>query len=669
MAIAGCGGGSEGPVDPNQPIEGRALKKASELEGVWLALNEGSFIGLEFMDDGRVLATVVFGQYGEPGQAFYNYSVLDDGRLALVGANGAGQEVYTTKIDGDQLEIDGFTNKQRFMRLPEGQTLEQGLEEQAALREAEYEKRHAALTGFLSEPGLVIEPSTPSPGAPAAMAVEYGENGMGQAWYDEDPPHLNQLRVELDSAESSNQPVLNVTFGQQLRPATSEMSESGTITFAVSGDYSDPTLLAQVNYGGQDLELAMRRNVDRYEEIIGRFDAAMAREDALRKPITDLLQEVVVLDGALASDGVNPGGYRDRISLTRDTQTGLYSGASVFTNVDTGQSMEFPSVSAEIAIVNDAPMLIIRNPVYQYQLAADGDKLTGAYFRNGFNEGYTAEFTIARATDAATLGRENQEQRAALLEIDGSTKFVGFVNHAPSYDYGQIPLTVLTITPQANETFTATARFPGNRLTQQMTGRIVETLDAGPMLELSFASLEPDEQGGLNPALLGPIRGQVWLLDVGDPVDGRRTLVGSGTNLGPLEFHEMTDEWRAAQMRAFTEALTAGADFRSRIPEDPQTVLRFRLDPGTRQVTGEMVATAGQNRGYNGTPYNGELVEIDGLPAVTVSALRPEEEHFPLNVRLWWVGVQVPEGLLLTGYLDNVRASSRFQSEFIASAE
>ena len=168
--IVGCGGG-DAPVDPNAAVEGRALRRASELEGVWLGLTEGTFLGLEFMDDGQALATLVGGGFGGPGQALYNYSVLDDGRLALVGINGAGQEVYTTNIDGDRLEIESFINKQRFMRLPEGQTLEQGLEEQLKLREAQYQERYDALTAFLSEPGLVIAPTTPAPGGPAAMAV------------------------------------------------------------------------------------------------------------------------------------------------------------------------------------------------------------------------------------------------------------------------------------------------------------------------------------------------------------------------------------------------------------------------------------------------------------------------------------------------------------------
>ena len=200
-----------------------------------------------------------------------------------------------------------------------------------------------------------------------------------------------------------------------------------------------------------------------------------------------------------------------------------------------------------------------------------------------------------------------------------------------------------------------------------MTGRIVDTLDAGPMIELQYVSVQVDDASGANPAFIQAIRPQVWTLDVGEPVDGRRTLVGSGTYLGPLEFHEMTAEWSAEHMRAFTEALTAGLDFQSKIPNEPQTVLRFKLDPATKQITGQMVATAGRDRFFNGVPYNGELAEVDGLPVMTVSAQLPADAPVPLNVRTSWVGVQVPEGWLLTGYFDNLLSRGRFQSEFIAT--
>ena len=82
----------------------------------------------------------------------------------------------------------------------------------------------------------MITPSTPSPDAPAAIAVDYGKLGNGRAWYDEEPPHLKDLTLALDS--DRNEPVVNVTFGAQLRPATSDQSGGGTITFAASGDYS-----------------------------------------------------------------------------------------------------------------------------------------------------------------------------------------------------------------------------------------------------------------------------------------------------------------------------------------------------------------------------------------------------------------------------------------------
>jgi hypothetical protein len=47
----------------------------------------------------------------------------------------------------------------------------------------------------------------------------------------------------------------------------------------------------------------------------------------------------------------------------------------------------------------------------------------------------------------------------------------------------------------------------------------------------------------------------------------------------------------------------------------------------------------------------------------------PADAPVPLNVRMSWVGIQTPEGLLLTGLLDNLLSGGRFQSEFIAPTE
>ena len=139
LVLSGCGGGSDDASD-NGPLDGREVKRASQLEGTWLGVNQGDFVGFEFMDDGKVLATPVTAAIS--GGAMYSYDVLDGGRLSLMAPNGQ-TIIYKVTIAGDRMELQGSmmlssTNSQRFRRLPKGQTLEQGIEEQEKLDAAAY---------------------------------------------------------------------------------------------------------------------------------------------------------------------------------------------------------------------------------------------------------------------------------------------------------------------------------------------------------------------------------------------------------------------------------------------------------------------------------------------------------------------------------------------------
>jgi hypothetical protein len=200
-------------------------------------------------------------------------------------------------------------------------------------------------------------------------------------------------------------PMVEVRFGQRIQPPATEMSDGGAITFQASGDMDDPTLLAQVTYGGKNFELALKRDPDQHQEIVGRFDTEMARFEALRKPIVDLLKNYAVLEGTSVSDNpsYHPKGYSHRLVLVRNAENGTYSGEATFTVIDTGAQSPFPSISAEVTLVEDQPMLLIQTPIRQYQLnASDAGKLTGGWFHAGFPNGYPIELTVTSATDAPT---------------------------------------------------------------------------------------------------------------------------------------------------------------------------------------------------------------------------------------------------------------------------
>ena len=109
------------------------------------------------------------------------------------------------------MELEGgmmlaVSNTQRFRRLPRGQTLEQGIAEQERLDAAAYRERHEALLEYLEWDDLVMVPVTPGPDAPTAIALDLAISDPGRGWYDDRPPHLDEIRSAIETgAQYANQ--------------------------------------------------------------------------------------------------------------------------------------------------------------------------------------------------------------------------------------------------------------------------------------------------------------------------------------------------------------------------------------------------------------------------------------------------------------------------------
>ena len=203
-----CGGGGDSSSSgaSSGPLEGRAVGRASQLEGTWLGLSEGDFIGFEFMDDGKVLATPFTAALaGFGGGVMYDYTILDGGRLSLMTPNGQTRVLGVT-IAGDQMELTGMAfapnNAQRFRRLPNGQTLAQGIEAQERLDAQAYQERYDALTEYIGRTDLVMTQTTPGPNGPAAIALNLVVMGTGRAWHDDAPPHLDEITATIETASN-----------------------------------------------------------------------------------------------------------------------------------------------------------------------------------------------------------------------------------------------------------------------------------------------------------------------------------------------------------------------------------------------------------------------------------------------------------------------------------
>ena len=68
-------------------------------------VNQGDFIGFEFMEDGKVLATPITAAL-TGGAVMYDYSVLEGGRLSLMTPDGR-TVLYKVTLAGDQMELEG----------------------------------------------------------------------------------------------------------------------------------------------------------------------------------------------------------------------------------------------------------------------------------------------------------------------------------------------------------------------------------------------------------------------------------------------------------------------------------------------------------------------------------------------------------------------------------
>jgi hypothetical protein len=625
LLLSGCSS-PDVPVDTSQPLEGRALARESQLEGTWLGITEGDFIGFEFMDDGQVLATPIsLGGLGS-GQMF-RYSVLEGGRLSLVTPNGQSQ-VFTAQLAGDQLELSGFmmlseTNSQRFRRLADGETLEQGMAQQRAAEAKAYEERLAGVNAFLARPGLVIAPTAPAPGAPAAIAVELAAGGTGKAWHDDASPHLDQITVQTSASDRAGTPQVNVTFGPQVQPPPTQARSGATIPFAVSGDVESPTLTALVNFGGQQFELQIARDPRRHEEIVDRFDAEIARIEALRAPLISALKDYAVLEGTGASENPNrPQANTVQIVLVREPTSGAYAGEATLIDGTTGQAQSIPQTVAQITVTGDKAMLVVNAANRQYQLTLDAatGKLGGGWFYQGNANGWQAELAVTQAIDAATRQQQVEAERSALASLQAATPLIGLVDGR--VQFLPQPMAVSLALSSSGGQLSGTATFPVVRAVIDVQGQIAETL-AGPRLQLRFTNLrESGHSHALN--LFNTLRGQTWTYAVADA--GAADAPVKLTN-GAYALTEATDAYRREIREALTAALSGGLKMTITYPRYEATFVpltfEFLIDRATGKVTGSPVSGAHRNLFTEKSTVDGELADLAGLPFLPVQITDP----------------------------------------------
>lgn len=660
LCLGGCGGGGDAPDDG--PLEGRELGRAGQLEGTWLGLDQGDYIGFEFMDDGKVLATPVMAAVaGMSGGIMYSYSVLEGGRLSLMTPNGQTQ-IFKVTLAGDQMQLEGSmmlspTNMQRFRRLPRGQTLEEGIEEQDRLDAAAYKERYDALIEYLGRDDLVMvpvmaDPKTPDPNAPTAVALDLDISAPGRGWYDDVPPHLDEIRTGIDTVDNdATRPALRIIFGQQIDPPPQQVRGGGQVTFNSSGDIDEPQLVADITYGNRPYKLEIRRDAKLHREIVGRFDAEKERVEALRRPILAALRDYTVIEGRSGAQYANQV-TQDRFVLVKDAATGTFAGEGTLSYED--RVPQAGPVTADVVVYGEEAMLVINGLYRMYQLkigdTASGE-LIGAWYPSGQQNGWQTALAITESLDNAELKRRAEAQLKALRTLSASTSYFGRAAILQGSWGVPEPFVILTVTPGANDSFSATAKYPSIGMDVSMSGALAET-PTGPVLQLrsNGMRIESSTAGIIALANLErQVNNQVWSLTLAEPGAAGSLLVGSGTGMGTVSLEPMTDAWKKRQVETVRKVLAAGADFHAwsmTQRQEPATVFKFKLDAASGTLNGVVPERSGPMNIWPGQTFEGKLIDQGGFSMgdFTYSFNRNRD-----YIMQWFAYVEPDDDILLIG--------------------
>ncbi len=674
LFLAGCGrddstgsSGSSGgaSTDMSQPLEGRALSKSSQLEGTWVYVTDGDYIGFEFTKDGNVLVTHALNALAGPGSGtMMTYSLMDGGRLALTAPTGQ-TRVFEATVSGDDMELKGGQllsggGAQRFHRLESGQTIAQVLQEREQAEAEAFQKRVAAVEAFLRQPNLVLVYSGSGPSAPASIGLDIqfsGTNFNGRAWHDERPPHLNAISGRLLLDENDKEARLYVSFGQRISPPAAQPDGGGQITMGIEGDNpADLRFSSQVKFGGSGptYEAVLRSEPELHRQIVQRYEAELARIESLKQPLIETLKDYAVLQGRMQpQDARQTEPDTADLVLIRDLASGTYHCEGTASAPGYGGGQQATNGTAEITVSNNRPLLhILCRPTREYWLGLagpDGRRLAGQWQPPNYRQGKGATFEIVEALDAAARDRKFETQRQALQALGPDATFAGLVFDNSGFGMQMLTPFRLEIAVGANGQVTGTGRYPALATVMAVAGRIADTA-RGPRLVLNYAGAESTPQ---DQVFFRSIQSGSWSLALAEG-DGPARLTGTfkASALRDATLTEVTDDLLTQQRRRLVETLGEGGQLylsryvgwqRSNVPP---TVVEWRLDEASDTITGTAV-TGGQSLGANetDTTYEGQVRQDDSwLVLDVIQTTMRRDIGYPWALKL--VVVEDADGVL-----------------------
>jgi hypothetical protein len=634
---------------------------ASQLVGAWVHTNTADMQGMEFTKQGKVLL-----YYGGGGDAMTaDYSIMDDGRLNL--SLGGQVTFYLPTLTGDQLELkspDTGADAQ-YRRLKPGETVAAAIAGQAAADQKAIQDRNAALPDFLARKDLVMELINGPPGAVASGVIEFVPNGnqyAGRVCYDSKPPRLESITAQIQG--SAENPTTVISFPQN--------TTLGQVSFHLAGSLPNISLSAQVNFGGTfdnapNCTLVIKPDADMRKQVLDRFQAEVARLNALKAPLVALLKDYVVLKGTSQSSlPAERDGFMDQFVLARNPQNGTWQGQGQIVNRKTGATDIFPAV-AGVGIAGEKAVIQIlsQKRVYQFSdIDTTAGKLTGAWQMPNNPNAHVAELTIAQAVDAKGRDQLFTASKAALQKLDSGTVYHTAIDDLNSNGNQPPNPIAVTLTAGANGAITGTADYPMQGCTMNLTGKEVDT-PLGPQLQLRYSGGKANPGAWADVAqFINAVQHEAWLLSPSIDSSGVMRLNGyAATNPGPvairitLQLIPYTDKDKAA----VATALGSGTKFRITTPRMdgvPDDILTFTADPATSKIKGTLSGPGHHINASPGITFSGEIKDHLGWSEIDMPIPRPNSSR-PEPIYSYMVVVTPTDnGLYMNGYVYNIQMTA-----------
>ncbi len=513
VSTAGCGKSEEQPASPRpgqpqqpaaaQPLKGRDVGKASELVGVWMRTTPGELVGLEFLKSDQVIVTI--GQGSRPSAMTLNYSLLEGGRLSLVSGGGA-TTIYQTTRSKDTLELTPETagpaaRPQRFVKLPSGQTLAEGLRAQAQALDQERLERIEALAALLRQEGLVLRPESGSQSSiewVAAVAIERGtpEGGAefdGVLTLDPAPGRDDVLRpVTRHAFRGALSPLDEFTGHIRLRldiaPAREPAGQEdvrGVIEIISEGSADKPsyrgTLMMNDRFAGT-LPATLARDAAAASAVDSKLSAQKAAREAAVRAVVDALGGRIRVRGEKAALG--GGGAPEPIEAVIERTP---DGQGYTIAADVGARPAQVGQGAVGLVLGRGALYVSLPTGEQWRLQVEEDGSLQGPWRPNPRADFISSGNVSLAIERLWSVAEVEAERAAIAQfmsegLGTPRRFTGFSVRGRGDDREYHPLTLTLAVSPAGEatgelwslgTRTGVAvggRVSGNKVTLAPTG-------------------------------------------------------------------------------------------------------------------------------------------------------------------------------------------------------